>query len=305
MITKTKAVLNETKAVWEKMQPVRVGVIGLGNVGSGTLAMLAENAEQIALKLGFPLRVTAVCSRSVAGKKLPESLGSVQRTTDWREVVAHPEVEIVAELVGGTGVAAEIIDGAIAHRKSVVTANKELMAELRSGDLGPRHSRRHQPGHGSQRGGGIPIHAVLREGISGDRVVALYGILNGTCNYILTEMEKRGAPLDERAGGGAAAGLRRGRPERRYRRLRRALEAGHPGGPGVRRKDHAVGHFRGRHPAHLAARFPVRAPVGAHHPADLRSAADAGRTDSFGAAGADRLSRPSWPACRERITPCG
>src|SRR5712664_2852154 len=106
-----------------KMQQVNVGVIGLGNVGSGTLAVLAENAGQIALKLGFQLRVTAVCSRTVAAKKVPESLGPVYRTNDWRQVVAHAEVDIVAELVGGTTVAADIIDGAIANKKSVVTAN--------------------------------------------------------------------------------------------------------------------------------------------------------------------------------------
>src|SRR5215510_782118 len=103
------------------MRQVNVGVIGLGNVGSGTVAILAENAEQIALKLGFRLQVAAVCSRSVASKPLPESLGSVMRTTDWREVVNHPDVDIVAELVGGTGVAQEIIRGAIDHHKSVVT----------------------------------------------------------------------------------------------------------------------------------------------------------------------------------------
>ena len=180
-----------------KMQHVNVGVIGLGNVGSGTLAVLADNADQIALKLGFRLRVTAVCSRSVEAKKLPESLGAVHRTTDWRQVVAHPDVDIVAELVGGTSVAAEIIDGAIANKKSVVTANKELMASCGS-EIWDRAIRAGiNLAMEASVAGGIPIHAVLREGISGDRVVALYGILNGTSNYILTEMEKRGAPLDE------------------------------------------------------------------------------------------------------------
>jgi homoserine dehydrogenase len=180
-----------------KMQHVNVGVIGLGNVGSGTLAVLAENAGQIALKLGFQLRVRAVCSRSVEGKKLPESLGAVHRTSDWREVVTDPEVDIVAELVGGTSVAAEIIDGAIAHKKSVVTANKELMASCGS-EIWDRAIRAGiNLAMEASVAGGIPIHAVLREGISGDRVVALYGILNGTSNYILTEMEKSGAPLAE------------------------------------------------------------------------------------------------------------
>ena len=177
------------------MEEVKVGIVGLGNVGSGTLAILAENADSIALKLGFRLKVAAVCSRSVHTKEIPAALGSVFKTTDWRELVAHPDVQIVAELVGGTGVAGEIFDAAIAHRKSVVTANKELMAAC-----GPEiWDRAIRAGINlameASVCGGIPIHAVLREGISGDRVTALYGILNGTCNYILTEMEKRQMPL--------------------------------------------------------------------------------------------------------------
>src|ERR1022692_1503046 len=177
------------------MDEVGLGIIGLGNVGSGTLAILADNAEQIALKLGFRLKVAAVCSRTAHAKNLPPALGPVFRTTDWREVVAHPDVQIVAELVGGTTVAAEIFDAAIEHRKSMVTANKELMAAC-----GPEiWDRAIRAGINlameASVCGGIPIHAVLREGISGDRVQAFYGILNGTCNYILTEMEKRNVSL--------------------------------------------------------------------------------------------------------------
>jgi homoserine dehydrogenase len=178
------------------MQEVNVGIVGLGNVGSSTLAILAENGDQIALKLGYPLKVVAVCSRSVHSKKIPEALGPVFKTTDWREIVTHPDVHIVAELVGGTGAAAEMVNAAIENRKSVVTANKELMAAC-----GPDiWDRAIQAGINlameASVCGGIPIHAVLREGISGDRIMALYGILNGTCNYILTEMEKTGAPLE-------------------------------------------------------------------------------------------------------------
>ncbi|HWB86939.1 MAG TPA: homoserine dehydrogenase [Bryobacteraceae bacterium] len=180
----------------DRMQEVNVGIVGLGNVGSGTLAILAENAGQIALKLGFRLQVKAVCSRGVHSKDIPASLGPVFKTTDWREVVTHPDVHIVAELVGGTTTAAEIINAAIQNRKSVVTANKELMAKCGS----EIWERAIQAGINlameASVCGGIPIHAVLREGISGDRVTALYGILNGTSNYILTEIEKRGEPLE-------------------------------------------------------------------------------------------------------------
>ncbi|HSB16346.1 MAG TPA: homoserine dehydrogenase [Bryobacteraceae bacterium] len=179
------------------MDDVNVGIVGLGNVGMGTLGILAGNAEQIALKLGFRLRVRAVCSRTAGRKTLPAGLGDVFITTDWRELVSHPEVDIVAELVGGTGVAAEIIEGAITNRKSVVTANKELMA-LCGAEIWDRAIRAGiNLAMEASVAGGIPIHAVLREGISGDRIVALYGILNGTSNYILTEMEKRSASLPD------------------------------------------------------------------------------------------------------------
>jgi homoserine dehydrogenase len=179
------------------MEDVNIGIIGLGNVGSGTVTILAENADQIALKLGFRLRVKIVSSLDADTKQLPEELGPVERTLDWRRVATHPEVDIVAELVGGTTVAREILETAIDHKKSVVTANKELMA-LYGPDLWDRAIRAGvNVAMEASVAGGIPIHAVLREGISGDRIVALYGILNGTSNYILTEMEKRGDPLEK------------------------------------------------------------------------------------------------------------
>src|SRR5450755_2283129 len=174
------------------MQEVNIGVVGLGNVGLGALAILTENAAQIELKLGFRLNVTAVCSRGVAAKELPAGLHPELKTANWREVVSDSRIHIVAELVGGTHVAREILEAAIAHGKSVVTANKELMA-LCGAELWDRAiAARINLAMEASVCGGIPIHAVLREGISGDRVVALAGILNGTSNYILTEIERRG-----------------------------------------------------------------------------------------------------------------
>ena len=178
------------------MRAVSVGIIGLGNVGSGTLEVLAENAEQIRLKLGFPLRVAAVCSRSVMKRKLPPSLSRVRRTVNWREVVDDPEIDVIAELVGGTGVAQEILDSAIEQKKSIVTANKELMALCGASIWARAIKAGINLAMEASVAGGIPIHAVLREGISGDRVQALFGILNGTSNFILTEMEKHGTALD-------------------------------------------------------------------------------------------------------------
>jgi len=175
------------------MLPVTVGLVGLGNVGLGTLTILSETQEQIAAKLGFPLQVGAICSPSVMTKTLPANMDRVFKTADWKELLARPDIDIVAELIGGTGVAYEIICQAMDAGKSVVTANKELMA-LKGAELWERAAR-----NGvnlvmeASVAGGIPIHTVLREGIAGDRVNTLFGILNGTSNYILTEIEKHGS----------------------------------------------------------------------------------------------------------------
>ena len=150
------------------MRDVNVGRVGLGNIGSGTLKILSETADQIALKLGFHLRVAAVCDLLIDSKQIPESLGPVFKTNDWRRLIEHPGLDIVVELVGGTTIAAEMIHAAIAAKKSVVTANKELMA-LRGAEIWE-----HAIAAGTNVAmeasvaGGIPIHTVLREGISGD-----------------------------------------------------------------------------------------------------------------------------------------
>jgi len=175
---------------------IGVGLIGLGNVGQGTLHILVENASSIAKKLGFPLKVRAVCSRNIGAKNLPGLSEPVLRTTNWREVVSHPDIQIVVELIGGVATAGHVVEEALRQHKSVITANKELMA-LRGAELWnlARQSGVNLAMEASVAGG-IPIHTVLREGIAGDRVVELYGILNGTSNFILTEIEKSNAAFD-------------------------------------------------------------------------------------------------------------
>jgi homoserine dehydrogenase len=179
------------------MRDVKIGIVGLGNVGSGTLSILAENAGEIARRLGFGLEVAAVCSRNAPEQKVPASLRPRLITTDWREVVNHPEVEVVVELVGGTAVARAVVEAALGLGKPVVTANKELMGR----DGVALFRKAAAAGTTMQMEasvcGGIPIHAVLREGICGDRIERLYGILNGTSNYILTDVEHKGADFGE------------------------------------------------------------------------------------------------------------
>ena len=181
----------------EGMQPVTVGLVGLGNVGLGTLTILAETPEQINQKLGFPLEVGGICSPTVMQKTLPPSMERVFKTTDWHELLARPDIDVVAELIGGTGVAFDLVKDAIKAGKSVVTANKELMA-LKGAELWEMAAK---AGVNlvmeASVAGGIPIHTVLREGISGDRINTLFGILNGTSNYILTEIEKHGSAFHD------------------------------------------------------------------------------------------------------------
>ena len=180
------------------MAAVNLGLIGLGNVGRGTLRILADNAAQIEAKLGFPLHVKAVCSRSVI-ENPPDELSlfpDARRTSRWQEVVDDPDVQVVAELIGGVSTAADIIGKSIQREKSVVTANKELMAERGAEIWDQAIESRICLAMEASVAGGIPIHSVLREGISGDRVESMVGILNGTCNYILTEMERRGDALE-------------------------------------------------------------------------------------------------------------
>ena len=180
------------------MSEIGVGIVGLGNVGSGTLRVLHENAKSIAGKLGFPLKVRALCSRSVE-KAPPVEAGlhpEAFRTRDWRELVARPDVAVVAELVGGTTDAKQIVEAAVDAGKSVVTANKELIAEAGAALWSRAAAGNARLAMEAAVAGGIPILTALREGIAGDRIEALMGILNGTSNFILTEMERRGEPLE-------------------------------------------------------------------------------------------------------------
>jgi homoserine dehydrogenase len=178
------------------MTEVNIGVIGLGTVGSGTVAILAENAAQISQKLGFDLNLKIVCSLDAPTRQLPAAFQSVERTTNWRDVVSHPDVDIIVEVIGGKTVAREIIEAAFENKKSVVTANKELMAHMGAELWDKAIACGANLAMEASVAGGIPIHTVLPEGISGDRVSALLGILNGTSNYILTEIEKNGTDFD-------------------------------------------------------------------------------------------------------------
>ncbi len=177
--------------------PLRIGVAGLGSVGAGVVKLLHGQSELLERRCGRVLAVTAVSARN-RQRNRGIDLFETRWFEDPRELAANDEVDVVVELIGGSdGVALDVVESAIAANKSVVTANKAMMAIH-----GTRLARQaEQVGVGlayeAAVAGGIPIVKALREGLAGNRINRVYGILNGTCNYILTAMEETGREFDE------------------------------------------------------------------------------------------------------------
>jgi homoserine dehydrogenase len=174
-----------------------LGVIGLGNVGTGTLKVLAEHQPEIRRRLGCDLQLKVICSRRVHQQEFSWLPKRVKLTTDWKQVVHDPDVHIIVELVGVLPTARAIAVAALKAGKHLVTANKQLVAEY--GAELVELSRVHAVGLGIEAcvAGGTPVLHAVREGLAGENFSAVYGILNGTTNYILTEMERRGCSFAE------------------------------------------------------------------------------------------------------------
>lgn len=170
---------------------VKLGVIGLGTVGSSVVQLLQHNAIAISKKLGRSVRLVHVVSRSLHSKPHPD-LGIARVGTDPWAVVRDPEVEIVVELMGGIDPTRALVLEAITQGKDVVTANKALLALHGAEVFAAAEARGVYLGFEAAVAGGIPIIRTLREGLAADHNLALFGIVNGTCNYILTTMTEHG-----------------------------------------------------------------------------------------------------------------
>ena len=175
-----------------KAPPLRIGIAGLGTVGRGTLKVLRANAELLALRAGRELRPIAVSARA-RNKDRGVSLAGLRWHDDPLALTQDPEVDVVVELIGGAeGTARELCEKALAAGKHVVTANKALLA-LHGTALARAAERAGRTlAFEAAVAGGIPIVKALREGLAANRINQLYGILNGTCNYILTQMHREG-----------------------------------------------------------------------------------------------------------------
>ncbi len=178
------------------MQQVNIGLVGGGTVGGGVLSGLQRNGNLLASRLGLSLNVARVAVRDVR-KSRPVVLPAGVVTGDWRQVVDDPSVHIVTELMGGTTTARQVVLAALRRGKPVVTANKALLSSHGEELFAEAARSGTNLYYEASVAGGIPIIKVLRESLVGNRVQRIAGIVNGTCNYILTRMKLEGARFEE------------------------------------------------------------------------------------------------------------
>lgn len=177
------------------MKPVKVGVLGLGVVGGGTINVLQRNATEIARRAGREIIVKRACARNLDKERICNTDG-IELTTDPLEILNDPEIDIILELIGGDTLAKDLISIAIARGKHVVTANKALIA-LHGNEIFEQASAKGvMVAFEAAVAGGIPIIKAVREGLSGNQIEWLAGIINGTGNFILTEMRDKGRDFD-------------------------------------------------------------------------------------------------------------
>jgi homoserine dehydrogenase len=174
------------------MKPINVGLLGIGTVGSGTFRVLQRNSEEISRRAGPVIRIAMVADKDIARAKSVVG-DAAQVTADALEVVNDPQIDIVVELIGGTTIARELILKAIAGGKHVVTANKALLALHGNEIFSAARARGVTVSFEAAVGGGIPIIKSLREGLTANRIEWIAGIINGTSNFILSEMRDKGA----------------------------------------------------------------------------------------------------------------
>ena len=173
------------------MKPINVGLLGVGTVGGGTWTVLTRNQEEITRRAGRPIQITAVADRDLTRAKELTG-GKVRVTDDAFALVKDPDIDIVVELIGGYTVAKDLVLAAIDNGKHVVTANKALLAVHGNEIFAAAQKKGVMVAFEAAVAGGIPIIKALREGLSANRIQWIAGIINGTTNFILSEMRDKG-----------------------------------------------------------------------------------------------------------------
>jgi homoserine dehydrogenase len=171
------------------IRKINIGIVGYGVVGNGVIQLLQKRKNYIQNKFRTEFVIKTVCDRSIQ-KKETGSLGGITLTTRIQDVIDDPEIEVVVELMGGLNPAKELVIGALSKGKHIVTANKALIADSGKELFELARSKNCQIYFESSVGAGIPVIKSISEGIAGNKCKSVYGIINGTCNFILTEMTK-------------------------------------------------------------------------------------------------------------------
>jgi homoserine dehydrogenase len=177
------------------MKPINVGLLGIGTVGGGTWTVLTRNQQEITRRAGRPIQITVVADKNLALAREVTG-GACKVTDDAFSVVSDPNVDIVVELIGGCGIAKELVLKAIENGKHVVTANKALLAVHGNEIFAAAQDKGVMVAFEAAVAGGIPIIKALREGLTANRIQWIAGIINGTTNFILSEMRDKGLPFD-------------------------------------------------------------------------------------------------------------
>ena len=177
------------------MKPINVGLLGLGTVGAGTIEVLRRNKEEIARRAGREIRISHATARDLT-KVRNFSLDGIELLTNADALVTHPDIDIVCELIGGDTFTKALVLKAIASGKHVVTANKALLAKHGTEIFAAALENRVTVAFEAAVAGGVPIIKALREGLTANRIEWIAGIINGTSNFILSEMRSRGASFD-------------------------------------------------------------------------------------------------------------
>ncbi len=177
------------------MKPVNIGILGLGTVGSGTARVLQDNAAEISRRLGREVNISAVCDSSE--EKARAICPAAAFVKDPFELVQRADVDVVVELFGGTGAAKDAVLKAIENGKHIVTANKKLLAEYGNEIFSLAEQKNVMVQFEAAVAGGIPIIKALREGLAANHIQSIAGIINGTSNFILTEMREKGSAFAE------------------------------------------------------------------------------------------------------------
>jgi homoserine dehydrogenase len=178
------------------MKPINVGLLGIGTVGGGVFSVLRRNQEEITRRAGRAITLKVVADKDLERAKRIAG-DTVEVTGDAIAVVTRPDIDIVVELIGGTTAAKELILRALEHGKHVITANKALLAQHGNEIFAVAQKRGLMVAFEAAVAGGIPIIKALREGLTANRIEWIAGIINGTCNFILSEMRDKGASFEE------------------------------------------------------------------------------------------------------------